>query len=223
MSQSTKQNKQGRIQFFLMLFIWPFASIFFTDGPCNLPIFLTIAAIFGGLLILPNLQEDRQDRRLRIGSIDILPICIVTFFISPILTIFLYFGARDALITAHIKSFEPYLSEYTNIPNLKQSNQTPYINGKFIIIDKAYNEIDKSIDPYGGTAEKPEELGTIIWLECKEFYVGNYTKGSRAYEVNCDVTVLDKANASIVDKKNFIGSPLAAKLFVKRVLERKKL
>jgi hypothetical protein len=46
-----------------------------------------------------------------------------------------------------------------------------------IIIDRAHNQLDSLMfvdELYGMRAENPQDLGTIIWLDCREVNIGHY-------------------------------------------------
>jgi hypothetical protein len=46
------------------------------------------------------------------------------------------------------------------------------------------------------------EVGTIIWVDCKEEVVGSYGSGN-GYQTTCTVTVIDKAANRLVGEKTF--------------------
>jgi hypothetical protein len=105
--------------------------------------------------------------------------------------------------------FKNNLAEYTNTGSFKeQVGATPYIKGKIVVVNKADIKVD---DPYFDLPEdvkavKPEEVGTIVWVTYDPRLVGRYTNGAAGYQYTATVTVIDKANGTIVGRSSFTGS-----------------
>jgi hypothetical protein len=109
------------------------------------------------------------------------------------------------------KLFEAHLQEYTVITGLNPDFQSEnsYIRGKVITVDIGKNKIDQIYFnlPKDMVAKNPEEVGTIVWLKWEDVRVGTYSpSGDAAYEITCEVTIIDKTEAIIVDKKSFTGT-----------------
>lgn len=83
-----------------------------------------------------------------------------------------------------------------------------YVKGRILPIDPRKRQVDYM---YFSMREdirssKPDDVGTIVWLERGEKQVGKYTGGSRAYVRTARVTVIDKALMTIVARRDFEGS-----------------
>lgn len=114
---------------------------------------------------------------------------------------------------------------YVNLsPAPLEKNPHPYVTGKIVIVDKKesgggqvlipgkFNSVVAYLIEQDGHGEllaelqhginvvHPEEVGTVVWLECSEVLVGNYNTGASAYRTDCTATVIDKANNVIVGK-----------------------
>ncbi len=119
---------------------------------------------------------------------------------------------------------------YLNLfPTPMRKNSHPYVTGKMIVVEKSetgggqtlipgtfesgmqyWVKDDQLIAETSGSTDHvvhPEEVGTVVWLECREAYVGTYTDGTKGYETDCMVTVIDKAKNLIVGKKLISDSP----------------
>lgn len=103
--------------------------------------------------------------------------------------------------------FGSHIDEYLHIADLKESRQAPQIAGKVITIDKVGNKADHLYFslPEEIRANNPDEVETIVWLECTERVAGTYSSGTKGYRTICDVTIIDKASATIVGRETFYG------------------
>ena len=54
-------------------------------------------------------------------------------------------------------------------------------------------------------AESPDEVGTVVRIECADKAVARYTDGGTGYRADCDVTLIDKSQDSIIVRKKFTG------------------
>ena len=52
----------------------------------------------------------------------------------------------------------------------------------------------------------PNEVGTVVWVECDRNIVARYSKGSIAAQIICHVSVIDFEKKIIIDQKTFEGS-----------------
>jgi hypothetical protein len=113
---------------------------------------------------------------------------------------------------------------YLDLPGLRTGDlSAPYVKGKIVVVKRSaeagpscagYGEIhsfcDSTNNPYPKlsvcrlVAERPEEVGTVVWLDCSAGdSVGSYQSGGRAYPTTCVVTIIDKAANRIVGEKTF--------------------
>jgi hypothetical protein len=103
---------------------------------------------------------------------------------------------------------QQFLSEYLNIPNLNDPGEpySPYIVGKVILIDRINVKLYTLNNlPEGLLAATPKEVGTVIWVDCLRYEQGPYSNGGFATWFSCDVTIIDKAKATIVGRPHFDG------------------
>ncbi len=113
------------------------------------------------------------------------------------------------------------VDDYIYISPAKASDLShPYIKGKIVFVDRtgedngmfAPRTFDLSViddikrDAPELVATNPDQVGTIIWADCKETPSGSYYNGMTAYYTECTVTLIDKAENLIVGEKNF-GAP----------------
>ena len=133
---------------------------------------------------------------------------IVVLYVIVLIIAVISSGVRSLVRPFRLKPFAARLSEYTSIPGLKELSGEAYVIGKVITVNKGENRIDPMyLDlPSDLAASTPEEVGTVIWLEWKEYVVGTYTDGAKGYRITCQVTVIDKVKAAIVGRKTFRGS-----------------
>jgi hypothetical protein len=141
------------------------------------------------------------------------PGCRIVILILIILIIIgVFLGIRYGCNVANIqKLFGDHIQEYTVItglnPNFQSENS--YIRGKVITVDIGENKLDQIYFDLPGdmAAKNPEEVGTIIWLKWEDVRFGTYLPGGgTAYQRTCEVTIIDKLETIIVDKKSFTGT-----------------
>lgn len=82
-----------------------------------------------------------------------------------------------------------------------------FLNKKIVIIDENKERIDTlHFDlPVALRASTPQSVGTIALLNCSEKVVGMYSDGSNAYRWKCDVTLIDKDESLVLDRKTIYG------------------
>jgi hypothetical protein len=124
---------------------------------------------------------------------------------------FLYCTVQDLQREEYLNPFVSELEEYnnlSNISNIHENIQSPYIKGKVITIDTRSNSFDYILFLLNKDvrATKPEEVGTVVGTNCFEFEVGHYIGRGGAYRYNCDIYIVDKEKKFIIDKKTFLGS-----------------
>jgi photosystem II stability/assembly factor-like uncharacterized protein len=129
---------------------------------------------------------------------------------------------EDATTPAQYGSAGEYLGVSPKTGDLAH----PYIAGKVVVVWAAQPEGALSV-PMSSPgridlrwdADKPvaqlhpqraDEIGTIVWLDCRAVPEGRFSNGTAAYAAVCEVTVIDKAANTIVGKKTFEVAPPAA-------------
>jgi len=126
-----------------------------------------------------------------------------------ICVVFIVFAVIMSFRDDPFEPLKPHLSQYTNIPKLKDSRQLPYIVGRAITIDKRKGKIDRkmySLLPEGLRAKSPDEVETVFWVTRGEYVAGTYKTGSKGYVKTLHITIIDKANVLIVGGRTFSGS-----------------
>jgi len=137
---------------------------------------------------------------------------IIVTIVIIVVVVGIFLGIRFGCNIVNIqKVFGDHVQEYTVITGLNPDFQSEnsYIRGKVITVDIGENKIDRIYFDLPGdmAAKNPEEVGTIIWLKWEDVRVGTYIPGGgTAYERTCEVTIIDKLEAIIVDKKSFTGT-----------------
>jgi hypothetical protein len=123
----------------------------------------------------------------------------------------------------YLGPFKDHVREYVTVSGLKNpARSSPhrtqaYLKGKIIPVNKTENKIDDIYYslPEGLRATKPEDVGTIVWLDwgedkvghyCSEYIPGCFSSDDPAIVNTCDVTIIDKSIPAIVVERNFRGS-----------------
>jgi hypothetical protein len=142
-----------------------------------------------------------ENKAVRIGGA-----ILSGLFLAGILFVGVYSLVESAVENSSYRSMlEAHLSEYTDISNLKTVSHESFITGSIVIIDKAVNKIHPMTYEFYPKAKTPDDVGTIIWIDCTERVVGTYTSGSKAYKAACVVTVFDRAEAAVVGEETIEG------------------
>lgn len=99
------------------------------------------------------------------------------------------------------------------------SPYSPYLAGKLLVIDQQNHEVDTTIlfNPDGTSllpanlrAITPDQVGTILFLDCSATQVGTYGRFPKevgAFQRNCTATIVNRRKALVVGKKDFAGPP----------------
>jgi len=109
--------------------------------------------------------------------------------------------------------FESYIEEYKAIldkATLPEGEQRKVIRGKVVAIDGNRLALDSLFYQIGRLrAHSPEEVGTVVWLDCRANLVGQYGSrtGPGAFQQTCWVRILSLSERKIVAEKRFSGSP----------------
>jgi hypothetical protein len=110
--------------------------------------------------------------------------------------------------------FEPYLDEYVNDTGLTDAADLagPYRVGKLVAVDPRGHRLDERLQnalPADLRAAGPDEVGTIVWVSWGDHLVGTYKdvgserERGKAYQGYCEITVIDRAAALIVERRTF--------------------
>jgi hypothetical protein len=105
------------------------------------------------------------------------------------------------------RRFGSHIEEYLQIPEFEKTGAPPPKIGKVVVVDKIEGELDHLYFNLseGIRAKDAGEVETIVWLECTDYIVGTYEDGTKGYQTSCDVTVIDMANKTIIDRITFHG------------------
>jgi hypothetical protein len=110
--------------------------------------------------------------------------------------------------------FDPYLDEYVNGTGLTDASDLagPYRVGKLVAVDPRGHRLDERLQnalPADLRAAGPDEVGTIVWVSWGGHLVGTYKDAvtgrerGKAYQGYCEITVIDRAAAVIVERRTF--------------------
>src|SRR5262249_6986021 len=120
------------------------------------------------------------------------------------------FGAVYLVRSATLAPFQKNIGEYTPARGQLRSGTGPaYVKGKLIPV--SFGKGKTSVDwmyfslPSDLGGGKPEEVGTIVWLEWSDQKVGDYTDGSSALVYHCKVAVIDKESRLLLAEQDFRG------------------
>jgi hypothetical protein len=118
--------------------------------------------------------------------------------------------------------FQPKAAEFSKLPAKVQLTSQPYIKGKAVYYHRHTSLKDKSEKkmiawvyqertPFlsGVTAEKPEEVETVVLEKCDEISLGSYALGAGgkekipAFGWKCEITIVDKTIPAVIYRKTF--------------------
>jgi hypothetical protein len=148
-------------------------------------------------------MEEYMSTKVKIGAI-VGGILLVLFGLFVV-----FVGIPEAKERAATRErFAPFMEEFTNSSQFHESDGEAYIIGKIAVINKTESDLDDTHFSYKLDelrAASPEDVGTIVWLECKEQLRGTYDSGSKGYRWACDVTTIDKGEGVIVGQEKIYG------------------
>lgn len=84
-----------------------------------------------------------------------------------------------------------------------------YVKGRVLPVEHKHGAPDQihfELPPPLRSA-KPEDVGTIVWLEYGQKLVGKYEGGAWAYAQTCRITLIDRARNVIIARQNVEGPP----------------
>jgi hypothetical protein len=134
------------------------------------------------------------------------PVGCLTYLIIGVV-MWVVFTVRGCIHQVYLDPFKAHFSEYTTVSSLKPNRAQAYLKGKIIAVNKKEKKIDDIYFklPEELRATKPENVGTIVWLDWGEDEVGTYTDAETATVITCHMTVIDKSIPAIVGEINFRG------------------
>lgn len=105
------------------------------------------------------------------------------------------------------KAMRGRIMQYVNVLGLSEIKQEPYVNGKILVVNPKSRDIDEIHMqlPDCRRAVKPDEVGTIVWVEKTSENCGTYNTGTNAVQELCKVTIIDKSIPAIIYEVTFRG------------------
>ena len=119
------------------------------------------------------------------------------------------------LTTPSSAELDPFVDEYINDTGLTDvtSLNDLYRVGKLVAVDLKNHQLDSRLQkalPADLRATQDDEVGTIIWVTWGEKLIGAYKEAGQyaptqgaALQGYCEITVIDRAAALIVDRRTF--------------------
>ncbi len=108
---------------------------------------------------------------------------------------------RDQL--AVLAPFEPYLEQYIAVSDSQPG--PPYIRGRVITVSTRGDELDLLYFdlPEELRARQPEEVQTVIWLDCTSATRVHRSIGTDTVSYTCDVTIIDYTIPAVIARQSF--------------------
>lgn len=113
---------------------------------------------------------------------------------------------------------------YAQPPSRASITKNPYITGKVFVLsrddskDKYTDESPYDLRSANLLAKSPEDLGTIILLNYRKVFVGNYYTDSGktvpGYTWRCEMTVIDNTIPAVIARRTFKGPPLEREVMI---------
>lgn len=125
---------------------------------------------------------------------------------------YLYVERPRQRLDAYQEAFAASVPEYLSMvpPDTPIADDAePKLLGKAVVVDKqaegggvsaVHGQLPEEI-----RAESPTEVGTVVWIDWKEFQYGRYSATRVGYRIDAVVTVIDKANKAVLDRVEFEG------------------
>lgn len=133
---------------------------------------------------------------------EVKSVFILSFAVTIVINLYLILGNP-------LSSFEDHIDEYTNLSGLKGDPGDIYLIGKILPVNKSTKAIDLLYFelPNDLRAASPEEVETILWVECEGKVVNTYTDGAEARRIDCVLTIINKASNTMIVQTTFRGEP----------------
>ena len=112
-----------------------------------------------------------------------------------------YWGVLGVIRSNSLAPFKPHLAEYLAPAGPVAAGP---LRGKMIVVDKATGEVDWDVFfalPNQLRAARPEEVGTVVWLEYGREQDKHYSYGQQhlpAFRQTCTVRVIDQADRHVI-------------------------
>ena len=143
---------------------------------------------------------------------------LITAVVFPIAAMFIGLEIQDRRRWAQVAPWQARVkAEYMPADKLRlirspqfvvDPNAQAMIRGRVIPVDMRTRNIDEIYFrlPEEIRSVSPDDVGTILWLQCGKQDVGRYEGGAPARVQTCEVTLIDKATFSVVAQRDFRGS-----------------
>jgi hypothetical protein len=169
-----------------------------------------------------NFLSGFQSQKIEKPTSKIAIIIPVLLWLSAIATVamFAYYSnqktvAFDHQILENAKSFQlkdQFKFPQANLP--KRRNEAIVerdINGKVLPISRQTNELDALYYdlPDDLRPVNPDEVKTLMWLDCKAEPVGRFNDGSMGFQEKCHAYLVDRQSSKFIGVQDFLGVPPA--------------
>lgn len=114
---------------------------------------------------------------------------------------------------------------YAQPPSQAKITKHPYITGKVLVLsrddskDKYTDESPYDLSSANLLAKSPDDLGTIILLNYRRVFVGNYITDSGktvpGYTWRCEMTVIDNTIPAVIARRTFKGPSLEREVMIR--------
>jgi hypothetical protein len=116
-----------------------------------------------------------------------------------------FFGVRYLIRSRKLAPFNEQMAAYT-----AQVSPTPRpgpLRGKIIPVDVDKKEVDGLYwdMPEDLRADRPDDVGTVVWLKWDKVKVGTYEGGTAAEAQTADVTVIDRKDWAVTHTTHIQG------------------
>lgn len=112
-----------------------------------------------------------------------------------------YWGVLTLVRTNALTPFRPHLAEYLAPAGPVEAGPA---RGKMIVLNKATGDVDWDVYfalPDGLRAGRPEEVGTVVWLEYGREQDPRFSYGDKhlpAFRQTCTVRVIDQGDRHVI-------------------------
>jgi hypothetical protein len=146
-----------------------------------------------------------------------LTVGVISLSVGAVFLLIYWLTYQETNYAPGAAELDPHIEEYTSNTGLKDvSDETvPYRVGKLVAVDVRNHKLDRRLQkalPADLRAARHVEVGTVVWVSCGEDQVGIYRsyegiggEQGRAYQGFCEITVIDRAAALIVEKQRFVA------------------
>lgn len=102
-----------------------------------------------------------------------------------------------------------HVEGFLDMSVVSSNTDRPYLVPRVIVLDRDKRNIhDLTCElPQDLVPIRPEDIGTVVWLETEKDFVGTYTSGKAAFRLNWKLTLIDVRKSSQIVQRKFIGGP----------------